>query len=98
MIQYQAEHLRDELEPLLPEFEVTAVPWHNEGPKDEWIVTVWADSEGGFGEALLDIFGARSWGAEPTFVLRKIGRGRVLGRTGSVAGIPALVRATVQPT
>lgn len=75
-----AEGLAGRLEESLPEFEVTAVPWADE--REEWIVTVWDD-----GVVVVDIFGLRS-GA---YLLRRVGRGKVVGR-GTVEEIPAMVR------
>jgi hypothetical protein len=71
MHQKDADRLAGALEPLLPPgMEVTSVPWHNEGPRDEWIVTVWDED----GVVLFDVFNVGRG-----FVCRKVGRGPEVG-------------------
>lgn len=86
MRQHDADYLAGVLEPLLPHHEVTAVPWHNDGPKDEWIVTVWYHDE-----VLFDVFNVGRG-----FVCRKAGRGPEVGsKAYTPDGIVAnVVRAT----
>lgn len=81
-----ADVLRNALEPLLPDYEVTSVPWSNESPKAEWIVTVWEDDE-----VLLDLFG---FGRYPNmeYVARRVGRGREVFRAKSPEAIATAVK------
>lgn len=70
MHERDADRLRDALEPLLPAgLEVTSVPWSHDGPKAEWIVTVWEDDD-----VLFDVFNVGRG-----FVCRKVGRGPEVG-------------------
>lgn len=84
MKMHEADYLREELAPRLPDFEVTAVPWADD--EGEWIVTVWDE-----GEALLDVF--ENYG---TYTLRRVGAGAVLGKTKSLARLPKLVRGAIR--
>lgn len=84
MHQHTADQLAAELDPLLPEdeLEVTAVPWANEGPRDEWIVSAWLD-----GDILVDVFGVRD-----RYLVRKPARGAQVGSAATTAEIVELIR------
>jgi hypothetical protein len=84
MNMHSADHLREELEPLLPDNEITSVPWKSEN--GEWIVTVWDD-----GEVLVDIFDL----GNGEYMLRKLGLGREVGRVTVVEDIPTLVKSVM---
>lgn len=90
MNEHSAAHVRDELEPLLPEFEVTSVPWNSE--RGEWIVTVW-DADG---LPLIDVFEVPAAVLGREYVLRRVGRKRrLVGTAATVADIPAVVRGAL---
>lgn len=79
----EADSLRDQLESALgDDVELTSVPWAQEGPRDEWIVTAWLD-----GEAIVDVFGVRD-----RYLVRKVGRGASLGSGYTVDEVAAVVR------
>lgn len=81
-----ADALAATLEPLLPDYEVTAVPWgQNDSPKAEHIVTIWVDDE-----VLVDIFG---YGRNTfQYVARKAARGAEVFRAYSAEGIAMAIK------
>lgn len=93
MNEHSARWLQEQLEPLLPEYVLTSVPWHSE--RGEWIVTVWdKDEQGDAFDALIDVFETPAvLGHE--YVLLRVGSRVRVGRAATVADIPGVVRAAL---